>query len=184
LGDKRDLIDKKTGEKIDPEYFMFEKAFRGDTGDNVMPAYPRVRSTRLKKAFTDEYERTQIMNEVWEFNDPTTGEVRKYKVGDLFEENQTLMNLERQPEHIREVMFRMVEDAEKNKATFSLFHFQKFLGQHKLNRISEEVTHFIDMLSGVQTTKTPVKEEEVKNTFGKPQKINLADRMKKSTLVF
>ena len=35
----------KEGAVIDPKYFMYEKAFRGDSGDNVIPAFPRVRAT-------------------------------------------------------------------------------------------------------------------------------------------
>jgi 5'-3' exonuclease, N-terminal resolvase-like domain len=182
LGAKRDLYDEKTKEFIDPEYFMFEKAFRGDKGDNVMPAYPRIRSTRLKKAFTDEYERTQIMNETWQYDDLTTGEAKTFRVGDLFEENHLLMNLERQPPEIREIMFQMVENAEANKGKFSLFHFQKFLGQHQLNRISEEVTNFVDMLSGAPA-KASAPIEQSLPPKGKAQKIDLRNR-KNTTLVF
>lgn len=146
VGKARDLIDKN-GDKIDPEYFMFEKAFRGDAGDNVMPAYPRVRATRLQKAFTDEFERTNIMNETWEFTEPSTGISRTFRVGDLFEENQLLMNLERQPEDIRQIMIQMVDDAVLNKGKFNFFAFQKFCGKHNLKKISEDATSFIKMLA-------------------------------------
>ena len=77
----------------DPEYFMFEKAFRGDAGDNVRSAFPRVRSTRLVKAYNDPYELTLIMNEEWSVTDPETKEVTTFIVKDLFEENQLLMQL-------------------------------------------------------------------------------------------
>ena len=99
LGAERNT--NKDGTPIDADYFMFEKAFRGDAGDNVMPAYPRVRATRLKKAYDDPYELTNIMNETWKFNEPSTGQEREFRVGDLYEDNHVLMNLERQPDWVR-----------------------------------------------------------------------------------
>lgn len=145
LGAERNL--NKDGTPIDAEYFMFEKAFRGDAGDNVMPAYPRVRSTRLQKAYTDEFERTNIMNETWKFNEPSTGEERTFRVGDLFEENQLLMNLERQPEWVRMEIESTLNHEAVNHGQFSLFHFQKFCGKYGLKKISEEVTNFIPLFS-------------------------------------
>jgi len=137
----------KDGNKIDPEYFMFEKAFRGDSGDNVMAAYPRVRSTRLKKAFTDHFELTNMLNESWTFNEPSTGEERIFRVGDLYEENHKLMNLSRQPDYVRDEMFRTVNESAIDHGHFSLFHFQKFCGKYGLKKISEEVTNFVPLFS-------------------------------------
>jgi hypothetical protein len=145
LGAERNL--NKDGTPIDAEYFMFEKAFRGDSGDNVMPAYPRVRSVRLLKAYTNEYERTNIMNETWKFNEPSTGEERTFRVGDLYEENQLLMNLERQPEWVRMEIEGTLNHEAVNHGQFSLFHFQKFCGKFGLKKISEDVTNFIPLFS-------------------------------------
>jgi hypothetical protein len=156
LGAVRDL-DKK-GNKIDPEFWMFEKAFRGEAGDFVMPAYPRVRSTRLQKAYTDQYELTNIMNETWTFNEPATGESRVFRVGDLFEENQILMNLERQPDWVRAEMAKTLEHEVLHTGTFSLFHFQKWCGKYNLKKIGDDVHNFVEMLSG---TGRAAKEETV-----------------------
>ena len=172
LGAVRDK-DKK-GNLIDADYFMFEKAFRGDSGDNVMPAYPRVRAVRLAKAFTDEYERNNIMNETWEFNEPSTGEPKTFRVGDLFEENQVLMNLERQPDWVRAEIEKTIEHEVLNHGQFSLFHFQKFCGKYNLKKISEDVTSFVDMFSSTGRN-SPLKEET--------KAINVAKK-KASSLVF
>ena len=150
--------DKKTGEKIDPKLFMFEKAIRGDIGDNVISAYPRVRATRIKKAFENEYERTNMFNETWEFSDPTTGVKREFRVGDLFEENMLLMNLSKQPEDIRQLITQTIEHEAVHHGQFSLFHFQKFCGKYKLKKISEEATHFIELFS-MSGLNSPYKEE-------------------------
>jgi hypothetical protein len=134
-------------EHEDPEFFMFEKCFRGDNGDNVRSAFPNVRKKRLEKAFVDEYECTQIMNETWKFVHPDTQEEIVYRVGDLFEENQILMNLERQPPEIRDIIFSTVEEALTSHGKFSMFAFSKFLGQHQLTKIAENVDKFIKLFS-------------------------------------
>lgn len=147
----------KNGNPIDPIYFMFEKAFRGDIGDNVLSAFPRVRSTRLKKAYIDEYELTNLMNERWTLNEPSTGEERNFRVGDLFEENQLLMNLEKQPDWVRAEMFKTIDYEIKNPGKFSLFHFQKFVGKWNLHRIGDDAHNFIDLFSGKRKeSKKPV----------------------------
>jgi hypothetical protein len=157
-------IDKKTKEVIDPKFFMYEKAFRGDGGDNVLPAYPKVRSTRLKKAFDalqkgDAYEHTNLMNETWAFNEPSSGEERIFKVGDLYAENIILMDLiNGQPTDIQDLMVQTVDHAVLNHGTFNLFQFQKFCGKFGLKRISEEVTNFIPLLSSTGIN-SPLKAE-------------------------
>lgn len=172
LGAVRDT-DKK-GNKIDAEYFMFEKAFRGDSGDNVMPAYPKVRSTRLQKAFVDEFERTNCMNHVWTFNEPSTGEERIFRVGDLFEENQLLMNLERQPEWVREELRKTLDHEVVNHGQFNFFAFQKFCGKYGLKKISDDATSFVPLFSS-----TGLSSEHKVET-----KAIQAAAKRKSTLVF
>lgn len=166
LGATRGL--DKNGNKIDPNFFMFEKAFRGDSGDNVMPAYPRVRVTRLQKAFTDEYERTNIMNETWTFNEPSTGEERIFRVGDLFEENNILMNLGQQPDWVRAEMVKAIDHGISNTGTFNMFQFSKFCGKYNLKKIGEDITSFIPMLSQSghsQPTAAPSKTVQKKSTL-------------------
>ena len=120
---------------------------RGDKGDNVFPAYPRVRADRLKKALTDEYERTKIMNETWKFTDPESGAVTEYRVGDLFEENQLLMNLEKQPPEIRQIIDDTLDKGVADIGKFSHFHFSKFCGKFGLKQIADDATSFTNMFS-------------------------------------
>jgi 5'-3' exonuclease len=131
----------------DAEFFMFEKAFRGDTNDNVFPAYPRVQKKRLLKCINDEYELVKIMNETWDFTDTDTGETKTFRVGDLFEENNLLMNLENQPENIRQEIFSSIEAAINNRKTFSFFHFTKFCGKYGLNQIADNAQQFANLFS-------------------------------------
>lgn len=142
----------------DAEYFMFEKAFRGDTGDNVMSAYPRVQSKRLKKALEDDYELTKLMNETWTVTDPDTQEVTKFLVSELFEENNLLMNLEGQPQYIKDIIKSTLEESLVNHGKFSHFHFTKFCGKYGLKQIAEDAASFSNMFS-VTGQRSPLKEE-------------------------
>ena len=131
----------------DAEYFMFLKAFRGDAGDNVMNAYPRLRETKIKKAFTDEYTRNNLMNETWSLTDEN-GEVHEVRVGDAFNNNMTLMNLFQQPAEIRQLMVDTVEaaiTAESKK--FSYPKFLRFCGEYELHDIASNSEKFFDLLS-------------------------------------
>ena len=92
----------------DVEFFIFEKCIRGDKGDNVISAYPRVRSTVLKKAMTDDYTKTEILNHTWNI---TIGEEEKiYRVGDLFEENKRLLILDEQPDYVKDAIFSHIKE--------------------------------------------------------------------------
>lgn len=150
------LGDVRTVENAD--FFMFEKALRGDAGDNVISAYPRVRSTRIEKAYANEYERTNMFNETWEFREPADGSSRTFRVGDLFEENMLLMNLEKQPEDIRALINETVDREVVQHGKFDLFYFQRFCGKYGLKKISEDATSFIDMFSSTGMN-SPLKEE-------------------------
>lgn len=131
----------------DPYYFIFEKCIRGDGGDNVRSAFPRVRSTRLQKAYTDPYEMTLLMNEQWEFVNPNTLEKTTYTVKDLFEENKLLMDLESQPDEIKQLIQNTIDEGLSSIGKFSLFEFSKFLGQHELKHIADNINRYVKMLS-------------------------------------
>jgi 5'-3' exonuclease len=109
----RDLLDWDS----DANYFMFEKCIRGDAGDNVQSSYPRLRSNKIKEAYTDEFKRANIMNHKFVIESiGTDGTLvsKEYTTGELFEENQLLMDLTKQPEYIREMMDRAIEHAVNN----------------------------------------------------------------------
>lgn len=132
----------------DPAYFMFEKCIRGDGGDNVMTAYPRVRSTRIEKAYKDEYELTNLMNDTWDIKDPETGEIlQHFVVRDLFNENKLLMDLECQPPDIKDLIQTTITEAIEARSKFSYFHFMKFLGEFQLKAIADEGMNYNDIFS-------------------------------------
>ena len=135
----------------DAAYFIFEKCFRGDIGDNVQSAYPNLRSKKILEAYTDEFTRANIMNHTFtvESLDPE-GKLRehKYTTKNLFEENKLLMDLTYQPDYIKELIEESITKSIENRGTFNYFNFIKFLGKHRLQAILTDVDKFVPLLSG------------------------------------
>jgi hypothetical protein len=158
--------DKHYEENLD--YWLFVKCVRGDAGDNVHSAFPKVRETKIKAAFDDEFARTNFMNEQWGdyseeeakilvenklFN--TVDEVlalKKYRVGDLFEQNKTLMSLFDQPAEIRSLLFSEIEKQLSTTSTYNHFHFLTFCGKYKLEKVADDAAKFLSLFSCNQTT--------------------------------
>lgn len=142
------LIDPSSGEprtlaeyNYDADYLMFHKCMRGDQGDNVRSALPRVRTTRLQKAFKDPFEYDALMKTEWVNENGTT-----MVVGDLFKENKMLMDLSAQPDHIRSLIKETVQHGFDNPGTFNHFKFVKFCGKYQLRTIVERLHVYMDML--------------------------------------
>lgn len=150
----------------DAGYFIFEKCIRGDSGDNVLPAFPRIRKTRLYKAYgvqgnkvdattADAFEMSNIMNAQWEFIDTETGARRMMSVEKMFEENHLLMNLTGQPAHVREKITQVIEHESDNHGQFNFFKFNQFLGKYQLQQIAERASDFVPMFSGRRPSEAP-----------------------------
>lgn len=131
----------------DAEYYLFQKCIRGDTTDNIQSAYPRVRATRIKEVYDDAidgdgYKFTTFMKESW-----TDHEQRTWTVEEMFKHNQVLIDLEKQPDYIREIIDTTITTEISTSKTFSYFHILKFIGKYKLIKIKENIENFIPMLS-------------------------------------
>jgi len=144
------LIDPATGKARtlddwngDRNLFMFEKCIRGDFGDNVQSALPRVRKTRILKAYNDEFEKTNLMNETWIH--PVDD--REMSVKALFEEGKLLMDLTNQPLEIQKKAVRIILHEMKNIGNFSYFHFMRYLGKRGLKKIADQATTLAKMLN-------------------------------------
>ncbi len=131
----------------DPEYYLFQKCVRGDATDNIQSAYPRVRSTRIKEVYDDAldgdgYKFVTFMKETW-----TDHEQRTWTVEEMFKHNQVLIDLEKQPSHIRELMDTTIKSEISTSKQFSYFHILKFIGKYELVKIKDNIENFIPMLS-------------------------------------
>lgn len=100
-----DAYNNKIREKIDVEWFLFEKCIRGDKTDHVRSSYPRVQTTRLEKAFNDPFDYLNLMETEW-----TDENKKTIKVKDAFSENQLLMDLTMQPLSIKNCIKELYEN--------------------------------------------------------------------------
>ena len=126
----------------DAELFLFEKCLRGDPGDNVQSALPRIKKTRIRKAYKDAFERANVMHETWKGPDGT-----EFIVKQLFAENKHLMDLRCQPDDIERKMVRIILKGMNKPGSFSYFQFMKFLGKYDLKKIADQAELFANMLS-------------------------------------
>jgi len=126
----------------DAKLFMFEKCLRGDAGDNVQSAYPRVRKTRIRKAWEDPLERVNMMHETW-----TNQEGKELTVKDVFNENELLMDLCKQPEEIRNLITKVIQKEVNAPGKYSYFDFMQFLGKYKMKKVASNAEMFASMLS-------------------------------------
>lgn len=143
------LIDPASGKERtleewggDAGLFMFEKCIRGDTGDNVQSAYPRVRKTRIMKAWEDPLERVNMMEETW-----VNQEGKTMLVKEVFKENELLMDLSKQPQEWRDLMDKTIEENMEDPGKFHLMKFMQFLGKFEMKKVAENVSTFAEMLS-------------------------------------
>ena len=150
------VLDKKTKEpkKIpDPAFILFEKCMRGDPTDNIFSAYPGVRTKGSKnkvgllEAYADMGKKgfnwNNLMLQRW-----TDHNNVEHKVLDDYNRNRTLVDLQAQPSHIRQVIDETVTtNCVKLNRPMVGSQFLKFCGKYDLNKISENATSFADFLS-------------------------------------
>lgn len=129
----------------DLDYWIFKKCIRGDMGDNVPSAFPRVRETRIKSAFTNQYDRANLMNECWTDENQT-----RHRVGDLYNQNVLLLDLYQQPKEYRDLLLEGVKAQVEDVGHYSHFHFLRFLEAYKLNKLREEAMKYVDLFANNQ----------------------------------
>lgn len=135
----------------DPDLFLFEKCIRGEakTNDNIQSAYPRLRKTKLVKAYEDEFERNNVMNHTFTQLEYVKGgyEEVEYTTGALFKENQLLMDLRKQPKKIKVIMGKTIMEAKENPGRYHHIKFLRFCSVNELTRIVERIEDFVPMLA-------------------------------------
>ncbi len=136
-GNPRSLVDYK----MDADFFIFQKCIRGDNGDNVKSAFPKVRMTRIEKAYTDPFEYDKLMKEEW-----INADGRTMVVGALFKENKMLMDLTAQPDNIQELITEAVTTGFENTGKYNHFSFLKFCGKYNLRKVADSLHIYQRML--------------------------------------
>jgi 5'-3' exonuclease len=145
------VVDKKT--KLpkttpDPAWLLFEKCMRGDPTDNVFSAFPgvRVKGTKnkvgLQEAFADRdkqgYAWNNLMLQRWMDHDG-----QEHRVLDDYERNRTLIDLNAQPQEIKDIVDSAIREQISHKDIGQVgVRFMKFCGKYELNRASESAEQF------------------------------------------
>lgn len=135
----------------DADLYIFEKCIRGDSKDNVISSYPRLRKTALVEAFYDDYKRSNVLNHT--FTETVFDKERddyieiEYSTEALFNENMLLLDLNKQPDHIKELIDSVVEREITRKRTFNFVKFLQLCKRHELNNLSARAQNFIPLFS-------------------------------------
>lgn len=138
------IAKNKKGQEIakpDPEWILFEKCVRGDPGDNVMSAFPGVRTKKLQEAFADRenkgYAWNNLMLSKW-----TDHENVEHRVRDDYERNCQLIDLTQQPADLVEkfdlAIINEVNTETKKQVGLALMRFCNQHGLVKIEKSSSE----------------------------------------------
>jgi 5'-3' exonuclease len=156
----RQVVDKKTKEAKalgDPEFILFEKCMRGDASDNVFSAYPGVRTKGSKnkvgliEAYGDKdkkgYAWNNLMLQRW-----TDHEGVEHRVKDDYERNRTLIDLNAQPQDIKDKVDEAIRNSVRTTTTPMVgAQFLKFCGKYELTKISEQAEAYAKWLNSPYT---------------------------------
>ena len=149
------VLDKEKNPKLleDPEYLLFKKLVRGDSGDNVFPAYPGVREKGSKnkvgimEAFEDRHKQgfdyNNCMLSRW-----TDHEGVEVRVKDAFERNKILIDLKAQPQEIKDAVDQRIRESVRVTTTPQVgIHFMKFCSKYDLQKILDQAETYSRWLS-------------------------------------
>jgi 5'-3' exonuclease len=143
------VIDKKTNEQKvlagTPDYLKFLKLIRGDSGDNVFPAYPGVREkgSKNKVGIMEAYEDRDKQGFAWNtfmLQRWTDHEGVEHRVRDDYERNKVLIDLTAQPQEIKDKVDQRIRESVRVTTTPQVgIHFMRFCSKYALEKISQNV---------------------------------------------
>ena len=150
------LVDKKTKQVVpapEPQWELFFKCIRGDTGDNVFSAFPgaRLKGTKNKVGIREAYEDCESQGYNWNnfmLQRWVDHKQEEHKVMEDYERNVTLVDLTQQPVHIREAMDMALAHAYmKPSAKMVGAHLLKFCGKYELENIAKYPDRYAEFLN-------------------------------------
>lgn len=135
--------------KPDPEWFLFEKCMRGDDGDNIMSAFPGVRTKKLLEAYKDRHARgfswNNVMLSKWTDHDGVD-----HRVKDDYERNKFLIDLRLQPIDLIEKFDQGIIDSISTTPHKQVgIALMRFCNLHGLVRIEKAASEFSTCLSSM-----------------------------------
>jgi hypothetical protein len=148
---------------------LFVKCVRGDTGDGIFSAFPGVRyagsskKTGIREAWEDRnaggYNWNNFMLQRWQKLLGTDGDgnkiVKEVLVLDEFKFNESLIDLTKQPDEIKQLMDVVIAQAVEKEPVGNVgIHFMRFCAQNSLPNLSKEATDHAAYLNAAYP-KTP-----------------------------
>jgi hypothetical protein len=132
------LKGERTSENVG--FDLFEKCIRGDTGDNIFSALPRVRKTVLEAAYNDPLAMANLM----ESRRKTDGA----KVADVYEFNRKLIDLNLIPQDVVDAILNELAKVESGDGYGRYNHIKtlQFFGKNNLKKLAEEESKFAEIL--------------------------------------
>ena len=151
------VIDKKTKEQRllegTPEYLLWRKLVRGDSSDNVFPAYPGVREKGSKnkvgimEAYADRDKQGFAYN-TFMLSRWVDADGIEHRVRDDFQRNKILIDLTAQPQEIKDAVDQRIREGVCTTTIPQVgLHFMKFCGRHQLTKISEQSDTYVSWLN-------------------------------------
>lgn len=130
---------------------LFMKCMRGDSGDSIFSAYPKVREKKLLEAWEDRHERgynwNNLMLQTWQ-KPHMDGTEETVTVQDAYKFNQSLIDLTQQPEEIKELMDALIVDqVQKTPKQGIGIHFLRFCERNGLVNLSKEAADHAEYLN-------------------------------------
>lgn len=148
----------------EPEWILFEKCIRGDSSDNIMSAYPGVRSKKIREAYDDRHSRGFAWNNLMLSKWIDHNGVEK-RVKDEFDRNCVLIDLSRQPsdliEKFDDTIISSISLTPKTQVGVALMKFCNMHGLVKIEKYSKDyspclsskyVGHLTQLLEDKQDT--------------------------------
>lgn len=138
-------VQKKFRTSEDVNYELFVKCIRGDKSDTIPSAFPRVRETKLKEAWNDQYAMVSLMETVVKVS-----ETESFKVGDRFEFNKSMIDMTMIPDYIVDSIINKInQELQQPRVKATVFGSIGYLGKLGIKNQSHIFEHKEKLMNAV-----------------------------------
>jgi len=133
INDKTKLYSPTTREERttqNKDFELFEKCIRGDAGDNIPSAFPRVRKTKLEEAYKDPLIMVNLME--------TKRKLDGKRVSDVFDFNKKLIDLSKIPKDIYNTIENEIRNNANGYSKYNQLKVLKFFGDNNLINVAKD----------------------------------------------
>lgn len=142
-----------------PKWLLFEKCMRGDTGDNIMSAFPGVRTKKLLEAFNDIENKgfawNNLMLSKWVDHDG-----KEHRVKDDYERNRLLIDLSQQPvdliEKFDQLIVNSIVTTPRSQVGIALMRFCNLHGLVKIEKASADYSPCLSSIYSGELSKNTI----------------------------